>query len=71
MLRIIISSLLLVNAIFWGIYPVSENSPHSFIFKYLGLNAVNDWKIHLLVGIIFYMLSIWIVHIKSIQNYWF
>ena len=38
MLRIVITSLLMVNAIFWGIYPPADDSPHSLIINYLGLN---------------------------------
>ena len=71
MLRIIITSLLMVNAIFWGIYPPDENSPHSIITKYLGLNY-NPGKItHLIIGTIFYIIGVLIAQQQSIQHFWF
>ena len=33
MLRIIITSLLLVNSIFWGVYPPGDGSPHYLILN--------------------------------------
>jgi len=47
MLRIIITSLLMVNAIFWGIYPPSEESPHSLIMKYLKIEYKPTKLFHL------------------------
>ena len=56
MLRIIITSLLMVNAIFWGIYPPADDSPHSLISKYLGLNYKPGKTTHLIIGTIFILL---------------
>ena len=53
MLRIVITSLLMVNAIFWGIYPPADDSPHSLIIKYLGLNYNPGKFSHLIIGTIF------------------
>ena len=54
MLRIILTSFLMVNAIFWGIYPPGDDSPHSLIIKYLGLNYKITKNIHLIIGTILF-----------------
>jgi len=71
MLRIIITSLLMVNAIFWGIYPPAEDSPHSLISKYLGLNYIPGKTTHLIIGTIFYIIGVLIAQQQSIQHFWF
>jgi hypothetical protein len=71
MLRIIITSLLMVNAIFWGIYPPNEDSPHSLIIKYLGIDYKPTKITHLIIGVIFYIIGVLISQQKSIQNFWF
>ena len=71
MLRIIITSLLMVNAIFWGIYPPADDSPHSLISSYLGLNYKPGKMVHLLVGTIFYIIGVLIAQQQSIQHFWF
>ena len=69
MLRIIITSLLMVNAIFWGIYPPSDDSPHSLIINYLGLNYKPGKFIHLLIGTIFYIIGVIIMTSPQNQTY--
>tara|TARA_Y100000590_G_scaffold272244_1_gene305666 strand:+ start:186 stop:401 length:216 start_codon:yes stop_codon:yes gene_type:complete len=71
MLRIIITSLLMVNAIFWGIYPLGDNSPHSLIIQYLGLKYKPTKNFHLIIGTLFYILAVLISHQQSIQHIWF
>tara|TARA_Y100000590_G_C15739431_1_gene1019715 strand:- start:5206 stop:5421 length:216 start_codon:yes stop_codon:yes gene_type:complete len=71
MLRIIITSLLMVNAIFWGIYPPSDGSPHALIIRYLGLNYKPTEIFHLLLGTIFYIVAVLISQQQSIQHLWF
>ena len=71
MLRIIITSLLMVNAIFWGIYPPSDDSPHSLIINYLGLNYKPGKFSHLFIGIIFYIVGVLIAQQQSVQHFWF
>tara|TARA_B100000925_G_C21616440_1_gene306981 strand:- start:298 stop:513 length:216 start_codon:yes stop_codon:yes gene_type:complete len=71
MLRIIITSLLMVNAIFWGIYPPADDSPHSLISSYLGLNYKPGKMVHLLIGTIFYIIGVLIAQQQSIQHFWF
>ena len=44
MLRIIITSLLLVNAIFWGVYPPGDGSPHYLILNYFISEELTFWK---------------------------
>ena len=71
MLRIVISSLLMVNAIFWGIYPPADDSPHSLIIKYLGLNYNPGKFSHLIIGTIFYIVAVLIALQQTIQHIWF
>jgi len=71
MLRIIITSLLMVNAIFWGIYPPSDDSPHSLIINHLGLNYKLGKFSHLFIGIIFYIVGVLIAQQQSVQHFWF
>lgn len=59
MLRIIITSLLLVNAIFWGIYPSGEGSPHYLILNYFIPNSSPPNKfVHIILGTIFYVFAL-------------
>tara|TARA_R110001592_G_scaffold6241_2_gene33595 strand:+ start:1163 stop:1378 length:216 start_codon:yes stop_codon:yes gene_type:complete len=71
MLRIVITSLLMVNAIFWGIYPPSDDSPHSIIINNLGLNYKPGKFSHLFIGIIFYIVGVLIAQQQSVQHFWF
>ena len=71
MLRIVITSLLMVNAIFWGIYPPSDDSPHSIIINYLGLNYKPGKFSHLFIGIIFYIVGVLIAQQQSVQHFLF
>lgn len=61
----------MVSAIFWGIFPVNDNSPHNKILDLLKIKYKPDWKFHLILGTIFYVLGILIAQTKSIQNIWF
>jgi len=75
MLRIIITSLLMVNAIFWGIYPPSDDSPHSMIIKFFGIDYKPTKYTHLAIGTIFYIIAVLISQQESIthitKNLWF
>ena len=48
----------MVNAIFWGIYPPADDSPHSLITKYLGLNYKPGKITHLIIGTFFYIIGV-------------
>ena len=61
----------MVNAIFWGIYPPSDDSPHSLITNYLGLNYKPNKFTHLLIGLVFYIIGVLIAQQQSIQHFWF
>lgn len=71
MLRIIFTSLLMVNAIFWGIYPTSDESPHSLIINYLKIDYKPTKLFHLIVGTIFYILGALVAQQESLKNIWF
>ncbi len=63
MLRIIITSLLLVSSIFWGVYPPGNGSPHSLILNYLIPNSNPPNKtIHIIIGVLLYVLSLLVSH---------
>ena len=70
MLRIIITSLLMVNSIFWGIYPPSDTSPHSKISLYFGLGKVKSHWVHMLIGISFYIFAVIVAQQQYIQHLW-
>ena len=61
----------MVNAIFWGIYPPGEDSPHSLIAQYLGLTYKPTKLVHLIVGTLFYIIAVIISQQQSIQHLWF
>jgi len=71
MIRIILSALFLLNAIFWGIYPVGEDSPLSKIINFFGYEYTAPFILHLLIGTLFYILAIVISQQKDIQHLWF
>lgn len=59
MLRIIITSLLLVNAIFWGVYPPGDGSPHYLILNYFIPNSSPPNKIvHIIIGCLLYLFAL-------------
>jgi len=63
MLRIIITSLLLVSSIFWGVYPPGDGSPHYLILNYLIPNSNPPNKIiHIIIGVLLYVLSLLVSH---------
>ena len=63
MLRIIITSLLLVNAIFWGVYPPGDGSPHYLILNHFIPNSNPPNKlVHIILGVLFYLLSLLVSH---------
>ena len=58
MFLIILTCFFMLNAIFWGIYPVSEYSPHNKVFTLLGIEDPPTLSFHIILGTIFYLLSI-------------
>jgi hypothetical protein len=62
MFNLFIISILIINSIFWGFYPVSEISPHQKFINYLGFNYKVNVYFHIFIGLMFYLLSILISH---------
>jgi hypothetical protein len=56
MIRIIIISLLIVNALFWGLYP--HDSEFCTFIKMIGIPKCPNKIVHLLMGVFFYILAI-------------
>ena len=55
MLKIIIAAILMMNAIFWGIFPPSINSPHNQLMRFLGIDYNFDKFGHIILGSVFYI----------------
>ena len=71
MFKFLVIAILLINSIFWGIYPPADDSPHSLIINYLGLNYKPGKFTHLLIGTSFYVVAVLIAQQQSIQHFWF
>ena len=61
MLRIIIATILMAAAIFWGMYNPSDESPHNEIMNYLGSNVKLSKLMHIIIGTIFYLLAVIVI----------
>ena len=53
MLKIILAAILMMNAIFWGIFPPSTNSPHNQLMRFLGIDYYFDKIGHNVLGSVF------------------
>ena len=62
MWKIILSSFLIVNSLFWGLYPHTEKCAMG---SFLGIERCPSFLVHLIIGIIFYIIAILIVHFNS------
>ena len=62
MLIIILTSILILNAIFWGLIPVSKYSPHQTLMDFLKINYKPDVYFHLIIGTTFYILAVILIH---------
>lgn len=71
MLRIILISLLMFNAIFWGIYPSTENSPLSSTYTSLGISIKTSRYINIVIGFISYIIAVGFSQIKNINELWY
>ena len=61
MLRIILATLFMGAAVFWGMYNPTDGSPHNEIIQYLGLRFKLTKWMHIILGTIFYLLAIIVV----------
>jgi hypothetical protein len=62
MLIIVLTSILILNAIFWGLIPVSKYSPHQMLLDFLKINYKPDVYFHLIIGTTFYILAVILIH---------
>ena len=69
MLRIVISSLLIVNALFWGLYP--HNDDDCKMVELVGIKTCPSKFLHLGIGIIFYIFAILVAQQTYIQHIWY
>ena len=67
MLRVIITSLLAVNALFWGLFPHSD---HCQMATWLGMKTCPSHYIHLGLGLIFYISAVLTAQQSYIQHLW-
>jgi hypothetical protein len=71
MLRIIFTSIFMVSAIFWGVYPPVDDSPLVFILQYMNIDYKPTKLIHIILGIVFYILGVFTAQQESLKNLWF
>ena len=62
MLIVVIASILILNAIFWGLIPVSKYSPHQMLLDFFQINYKPDVFFHLIIGTTFYVLAVILIH---------
>lgn len=62
MFKFVVIAILLINSIFWGVYPVNEYSPHQKILNKLHFNFKITPLFHIIIGTIFYLLALFISH---------
>ena len=62
MLIVVIASILILNAIFWGLIPVSKYSPHHMLLYFFQINYKPDVFFHLIIGTTFYVLAVILIH---------
>ncbi len=62
MFKFLVIAILLINSIFWGIYPVNDYSPHQRIINKLKLNVKVNTLFHVIIGVCFYLLALLISH---------
>jgi len=62
MFKFVVIAILLINSIFWGVYPVNEYSPHQKILNKFSFNFKITPLFHIIIGTIFYLLALCISH---------
>lgn len=62
MLIIVVTSILILNSIFWGLIPVSKHSPHQMLLDMLKINYKPDVYFHLIIGTTFYVFAVILIH---------
>ena len=67
MFRVIIISFLVVNALFWGLFP---HNNHCKMGSWLGFENCPSHYTQLIIGVFFYILSILTAQQTYIQNLW-
>ena len=62
MWKIILASFLIVNALFWGLYPHSEKCEIAY---FIGLEKCPSFLVHIIIGMFFYIAAVLIIHFNS------
>ena len=62
MWNIILSSFLIVNSLFWGLYPHKEKCEMSYLLR---IKRCPSFLLHVLIGTFFYLLAIMVAHSNS------
>jgi len=65
MWKIILASFLIVNALFWGLYPHCHERCNMGYF--IGLKKCPSFLIHILIGVLFYLSATFIMHFNSVS----
>jgi len=62
MWKIILSSFLIVNSLFWGLYPHEQECQLS---RFIGVEKCPSFLIHVLIGTVFYIAAVFVSHFNS------
>jgi|TARA_B100000900_G_C20300861_1_gene602177 hypothetical protein len=62
MLIIVIVCFLVLNAIFWGLIPVSRHSPHQQLLNFFEIDYKPNVFFHLIIGTLFYISAVVLIH---------
>ena len=71
MIRIVLTSLFLLLAIIFGVYPYVENSPLNKFLSIINIEFQFTSIHHMVLGTILFIIGISISQTKSISEYWF
>ena len=71
MIRIILTSIFLLFAIIWGVYPYTEHSPLNKLMVFFNIEYKITKTQHMLLGTILYIIGICIAQMDSITRFWY
>ena len=70
MLKIVLLTLLVLFSILTGLFPASENSPHTKILNFFGYQGEINYIVHILVGTFSFLCASFLAQQKDINYMW-
>ena len=70
MLKIVLLTLLILLSILTGLFPASENSPHTKILNFFGYEGEITYKVHILLGTLFFVCASFLAQQRDINYMW-